>query len=570
MREGVTLNSGCGKNGKWTLSASLIVLLASAAWCEVSPGRALEIVSRLTSDRNRDSQTWSRDRSALKAEARLNWPQYSEAEKRLLEPLLSRPTESDLPESLVSPSARFKIHYTLEGGDAATPEFIAEVAAAFDQVYDFEINRLGYRPPPSDFGLAGPEYDVYVHDIPDYGATISEYPSGESDRPSGYSSWTEIDNDFTHTPTKGIPAMKVTAAHEFFHMIQVGYRDWDLYPIDTRFLYEMCSTWMEDQAYPEVNDYFYSLSAYFDAADLPFNTFNGMHEYGISVFNFMLEKKYGPGVIRRIWEIHTRESNPFSALDRALSENGSQLSIEFADFSIWNLFTADNADTARFYTEGDHYPGIRATDSYPFNQTLTFSGHSPPLSSKFYRIHAQTAGTLTVWPSFESPFLWICSAVVLPPDNAGYWEMTSGNQSQSLSLSSRSAEVWLVPTYTQWPSGNNGQRRDDFQITLNHIPAPSRDQAIVGVAPNPYLPDRHSYAEVRFYLNQPSERVEVLITDENGRRIRRARMGRVAEGYNAFRWDGLDGQGYEAASGVYLFYIESDQILGPAKLALIR
>ena len=55
--------------------------------------------------------------------------------------------------------------------------------------------------------------------------------------------------------------MRVTVVHEFFHAIQ---RSYQIYPSGNGFLYELTSTWIEDVAYPDNNDYIYWTDNFFD------------------------------------------------------------------------------------------------------------------------------------------------------------------------------------------------------------------------------------------------------------------------------------------------------------------
>ena len=68
------------------------------------------------------------------------------------------------------------------------------------------------------------------------------------------SSYLEIDNNFTdpgYKQTRGLDALRVTIAHEFHHAIQFGYYA----KFDGSWWQESTSTWMEEVAYPHIDDY---------------------------------------------------------------------------------------------------------------------------------------------------------------------------------------------------------------------------------------------------------------------------------------------------------------------------
>ena len=99
------------------------------------------------------------------------------------------------------------------------------------------VDWLGYRPPLSD-GSIGPEgdpadhIDVYLADLGRkgiYGYCTSDQPDGDATRQVyGYC---VLDNDYAHTqfPVHNkLQNLQVTAAHEFFHLVQFGYDWWEV------------------------------------------------------------------------------------------------------------------------------------------------------------------------------------------------------------------------------------------------------------------------------------------------------------------------------------------------------
>jgi hypothetical protein len=172
--------------------------------------------------------------------------EFTYEQQMVLKPLLTRP---GLQTSIVSPSGFFRIHYDTTGinrpnytkvTDNLPPQilfalYLDSVAIAADSAYNFEINKLGYPPPPSDDTAGGDnKYDIYLELFNQYyGDTQFEGTKGPS--------YMEVNSNFTGFPTQGINAVRVTVAHEFHHSIQVGnyiYRDLDAW------FHEMTSTSM--------------------------------------------------------------------------------------------------------------------------------------------------------------------------------------------------------------------------------------------------------------------------------------------------------------------------------------
>ncbi len=184
---------------------------------------------------------------------------------------------------------RFRVYYDTTGMHApamldvdhqrvpnSSNAFADSVAAVANHVYDVETNPTGlaYPAPPADFGGGeGDEYDIYIQELDNlYGYTT---PETQFDGRK-YTTFITIDNDFIFVSpdtNKGIPALKVTMAHEFHHAIQIG--NYAYRGFDDIYYYEMTSVWMEDVVYTEVNDYYSYLragSGHFRNPDVPFTS----------------------------------------------------------------------------------------------------------------------------------------------------------------------------------------------------------------------------------------------------------------------------------------------------------
>ena len=325
--------------------------------------------------------------------------------------ILQRPLRQT---SRVSPSGRFRIHYdttgfqapamiTTGGSPGRIPgtfgQFVDSVVAAFDHCWEVQVTVLGYLPPPTDNGQGGGgEYDVYIGDLGtgEFGSTSwlasDLIPGGPSER---YSTFIEIDNDYLGHRTSGLNGLKVTAAHEFHHAVQIGaYGIWSSSENYDFYFYELSAVWMEDVLFPNVNDYLFDVPSYFQRfresqtqrslrfTMYSFPTFFG---YERSIFAHFLAKRFGMDVMRGVWS-GIRNAPVLQSIDGVLEQHGSGLASEFALFSYWNYFTADRADTIRFYPEGHRYPRYVPNVSAAYNgSTSTISASAYPLSSQFYQ-----------------------------------------------------------------------------------------------------------------------------------------------------------------------------------------
>ncbi|HKZ22197.1 MAG TPA: MXAN_6640 family putative metalloprotease, partial [candidate division Zixibacteria bacterium] len=297
---------------------------------------------------------------------------------------IPRPSYDPIPEQTYdSPAGYFKIHFVTSGQDSVyqpladsnppdgIPDYVNKVAAIFDSVWNFEVNVLGYTPPPSDgwyvdtLNGGDGKYDVYLFNLGSgyFGITAPETTAGPFSTHS-YTSYIVIRNDYPAPPFDAViyNNVRVTAAHEFFHSIQFGYDvfEFEYLPGDSDavrpYWQELTATWMEDMAYDNINQYRDYLRFFFGYPWLSLRTFRSssrladsikvFHPYASCVWAFYLQERYGPNIIRRIWEEcgAVAQFNLFSATDSVLREftGGDTGFVEaFTEFTIWNYFTGN-------------------------------------------------------------------------------------------------------------------------------------------------------------------------------------------------------------------------------------
>jgi len=306
----------------------------------------------------------------------------------------------DFPFSYVSSEGLFKIHYDTSGvhgvskedlDHSGVPDYIEAAAAILDEVYDVEINQMGYRPPPDDLGLDGPELDVYIRNMSGVYGYILRDDQISSD-PDIFSSSMYLDNDYTHTYTKGLNGLRVTAAHEFHHMIQLGYicRDDDRNgSCDDLFLMEALSTYIEDRVYDDINDYIHYLDLFFASTNVPFTTMGSNHEYGLCIwFHFLEAMLFDPDIARSVLE-QVVFYPAVDALDQVLISRGSSFAEGLTLFYGWNYMTGDRADADRFYPEGDTYPMIKLDSVIPFYSDTALTVAVNAMASRYYQFQTE-------------------------------------------------------------------------------------------------------------------------------------------------------------------------------------
>lgn len=386
------------------LTAALILLTIS-----LHPGLAQEQVQRRSSaqairkmlDPQYKPTSGSKpikSATPLIALAHMHWDQLSLQSKATIVKAF-QVTETQT--SKLSPSGRFRIHYDTTGGNTPAlldpvqqvpipntyEAYVDSVAAIFDYCWQFQIDSLRYRPPAPRAGESGAtEYDVYIQDLDPSLFGFTEYDESmrinPGSEPARYWTYTVVDNDYWGYRTNGIDGLRATAAHEFQHAIHLGgYGLWSTLDI---YFFELSAGWMEGVTFPAVHDYYYDVSEYFTSfhdvqGSLPFYFFDPSFigsERGI--WGQFLSQRFGRDVMRDIWA-HEISEPMITSINDALLSRGTDFKTEFALFTYWNYFTADRADTVRYYREGRHYPRFA-----PVSTATIFPGGTASISSQAY------------------------------------------------------------------------------------------------------------------------------------------------------------------------------------------
>ncbi|MBR9975869.1 MAG: hypothetical protein KFF77_09840 [Bacteroidetes bacterium] len=283
----------------------------------------------------------------------------SEAARRLQ---IASPADADDIRALLAPQARqtylisasgmFRIYYDTTGIHAAAMlagdslripdsahEYARKVADVFDSVYQVQVTDYGFDAPPFEEALN--EYHIYVLEFRGtvYGQTLFNLPLPASGtvRPC-YASRMEIDNDFLGYETRGINGVRVTASHEFHHMVQLGtYGLW----LNDRWMHELTSTYFEEAVYPHINDYFQYIRTFMRNTERTFWSW-GSEGYELALWPMYLEGKYSRDVVRDIWT-GMRQIEPITAMRDAIQARGGDMGADLCGWAEANFFTGYRA-----------------------------------------------------------------------------------------------------------------------------------------------------------------------------------------------------------------------------------
>jgi len=238
-------------------------------------------------------------------------PDLTGADEAEAESLLARPTDGTADpfgNGYTVPStsqcgAQVCVHYVPTTADAPpSVDWVALTLATMENVYEREVNQLGYRAPRADGSAGGDgKLDVYLKDLGTglYGYCAAEYRK-KARTASGFC---VLDNDYSaaqfpsQTPKNNLA---VTAAHEFFHAVQYSY-DYNEDP----WMLESTATWMEEQVADDVNDNRqYLRYSQLQAAYVPLDAFSSTYgfQYGNWIFWEYLTERFGTKFVKKAWE----------------------------------------------------------------------------------------------------------------------------------------------------------------------------------------------------------------------------------------------------------------------------
>ena len=277
------------------------------------------------------------------------------------------------PEAAASPSCtpQFCVHWVARGRDAPSlrdsngradgdgvPDYVELTERVMTHVFAVENGRLGWRGPLSD-GRKGGSHgttDVYLADV---GTSLFGYAApdrGQQRRGQIKRSlfgYLVLDDDYKRSQfpgTKPADDLKVTAAHEYNHILQFSYD-----AFQDVWMAESTAVWMEDHVYDGINDYLRYMRRWTVRTRVPL-TASSIKIYGSAVWNHWLERHYGAKTIRTAWARgkHLRAAG-FSVASYGSAIRSAGPSDFERDFA---RFARDVAEwrTDRVFREGHRFP----------------------------------------------------------------------------------------------------------------------------------------------------------------------------------------------------------------------
>lgn len=292
-------------------------------------------------------------------------------------------------------------NFTSDVNGNSVPDIIDNWAEYLETSWTEIITNQGYDlPKGADVNLV----DVYVGigpgDSVPLGAGWYGYTDVYSDPPgvpflvfNHEYSWAPPNSDSDKTAG----AMKVTAAHEFFHTVHLTIDYWE----DAWWM-EASSTWMEDHVYNNVNDYYNYIgpaSKWMLNPNVSLVLYNWSHEYGSVIWGKYLSENWGgASAIKSIWDRAMVTPGPGSvnATSSFFSSQSTTLPEAFKEFAVKNVFMD--------YSEGENYGSVAIRATYSAytsaiqnSQNLSLAVKSPDyLGANYLRFNPAGGTNLTI------------------------------------------------------------------------------------------------------------------------------------------------------------------------------
>lgn len=305
--------------------------------------------------------------------------------------ILARPTDPDTDANIDHVSYRnnpvnaecsehFCIHWTDQGRHAVsdvdadvdgTPDYVQTVQLEMENVWTAIVEEHGFKAPKSDITSENTvdqadrgKLDVYLVESGSdgvYGYCTTDDPN-LLDPTSGYeyfdgSAYCALDDDFAPSQFGGAPAaesLRVTAAHEFFHAVQLAYAAGH----DT-WMSEGTATLMEDVVHDDVDDnYQYLEVSAMRTPFVPLDFGSSPYHYGAWLwwrFLTEIDETGGLPIIRETWENAALDGPGAEGLVSTFAVRKALGTHDVSFASAKAFFSLVNYVPEAFYEEGAAY-----------------------------------------------------------------------------------------------------------------------------------------------------------------------------------------------------------------------
>jgi len=460
--------------------------------------------------------------------------------------------------SKVSPLGYFELHWDDSSTHAVPqedldgngyPDYIDSAAVILDHVREIEVEQMGYLAPPGIDGNPAIPYHIYFTNHYKYGETTKVDTVQVNLPDTTFTSYIELDNNYSeyYFPTKGLDGLRVTAAHEFHHAIQLGYT----YRVYDMYFREMTSTWMEEVLYPEIDDYINYLDYFFKVvSNSRFNFAGSTYPYANSLYLHMLEKHHGTSIVRSIWDMMKTEKS-LSALISTLEQNNTTWFESLGEYGQWLYYTGDRSVSGKYFTDARFLPQItiKSEDNIEFDAAYVDDVNIEEIANRFLEFR-DVRGKILDIQVIANDILESGFRIMTPHSNSDLYPVNNHITSDPID----SDQMVLAITNSE---------QNDILTTVDVVLSGTIDLTSIYPFPNPvYARDA---AIIRFQ-NVPPE-ADLYIFSTSGKKVTRVEN---QGGSRVRSWYLKNDDGNQVAAGIYMFLVEGEGILKRGKFSIVR
>ena len=489
----------------------------------------------------------------------------------------------------------FKIWYDTTGynsvfpgdiDDDNIPDYVESTAVYLEHVWGILMDSLKYREPiPDSTGFTDPDsfggderVDVYLAKLSDgmYGMTYPRkiFTVGRSQKASAYIT---INCDLTSIERykdNPFPALRVTCAHEFFHVVQFAYR----FPSDAinfGWWLEATAVFDEEFVYDDVNDYYQYIPGFQDNPRLPLFYYPSSEPsavYGAVLFPIFLEELLSPPgvrftgeIVKRSWEYCETETPAYAVRDIA-EEHGKTFADIIQLFQLWRVRVGSNWHEGYFY-EGRNYPPPKTDTLYFGDSLITIDDSLQSLSMSYYTLayapfeYGVVANLRLI--DFSSGWLMLLP-VELPGDTPNDALFAAPGHNVAVAGRWQYKEIIISPTILS--TATNGALKITVRRT-DSLSVPMSWTAKIGKPfPNPCRGDNITF---RVELTRPTK-VSLKIFDSSGEFVWEHNEHITIPGKIEIFWSCENHLGQKVAPGVYIYTISAGEQKGSGKILIIK
>ena len=478
----------------------------------------------------------------------------------------------------------FRFHYSTTGTHAvadsdtnnnSVPDYIDNIVNVFTYVASTQLDSFSYTDPPSDSWYPANEdnggsnhYDIYVRNLESnvYGYVAPEnfaqaLSFGDNENSSvtelnALTSYMALRNNYNGFPGTQEESIKVTAAHEFHHAIQLGYDGFE-----AQWIMEATAVAMEEQVYDEINDCYQYLPSWFNEPHKALDH-QSDHWYGSFIYaQYIYEHLGGYLTLRKIWQKSILNDSYYGdyshrAISLALSSEGSSFSDVLNKMVVANRVMSSNANAGLFsYEEAEAYPingpatFAEITYTAGADQTVT-STNLNRFASQYTRLNSSDP-VIASLSNTSGPDTDLNMHAIISYENNS-WTVYSGNQ---INIDPTDAASVYLAVVSQDTSGNNWDYQIDItdgELSLENESVPT-SISVSQNHPNPFNPS------TSFNVDIPHrQHLSIDIISISGKHIEQITNKIYEEGIMTFHWDGRTKYGKLASSGQYFIVVKGN------------